>query len=97
MAKPARRGRGTPLRTKEDVAVIAPRSPLRILLERTRQGCYGVCAGSVVAIPAALLGEHVPSLHVIVMLGGVGLFAGTAGVMIEVFENRIFPGGENVS
>jgi hypothetical protein len=96
MAKPAKRGRGKKPRHKGKGEAAPPRHPLQIVLERIRQGCYGICAGSIVAIPAALLSEQMPSLRMIIALGGIGLFAGTAGVMIEVFEHRIYPGGERV-
>lgn len=78
-----------------DAAV--PRTPLRIALQRVRQGCYGICAASFVAIPAAVLGEHAPPRRVLVVIVALGASAGTAGLMAEVFESRIFPGGANVS
>lgn len=70
-----------------------PRTPLRITLERLRQGCYGICAASIVAIPAAVLGEQTPARRVLVVMVVMGASAGTAGLMVEVFDNRIFPGG----
>jgi hypothetical protein len=84
-------------RRKQWADAAAPRTPLRIALERVRQGCYGICAASVVAIPAAVLGEHPPPRRIIVVMVVMGASAGTAGLMAEVFENRIFPGGKHVS
>lgn len=82
---------------KEKAALPEPRRPGQIALQRMRQGCYGVGAGAILAIPAALLGEHVPSLRMVLALGGMGLLAGAAGVMMEVLENQIYPGGTNGS
>lgn len=92
-----KRGRDTRPRRTQGAGAAAPRTPLRIALERVRQGCYGICAASCVAIPAAVLGEHAPPRRVLVVMVVMGVSAGTAGLMVEVFENRIFPGGENVS
>ena len=74
-----------------------PRRPAQIALQRVRQGCYGMGAGAVLAIPAALLGEHVPAPRMVLVLGGVGLLAAAAGLMAEVFENQVFPGGTDGS
>ena len=91
MGKVAKRGGEKRPPRKEKAALPEPRRPVQIALQRMRQGCYGVGAGSVLAIPAALLGEHVPSPRMLLALGGMGLLAGAAGVMMEVFENQIFP------
>jgi hypothetical protein len=96
MGKLAKRGREAKPRRKQSAGANVPRTPLRIALERLRQGCYGICAASFVAIPAAVLGEHAPALRIIGVMAGMGLSAGLAGLMVEVSENRIFPGGENV-
>jgi hypothetical protein len=97
MARLAKRGRALPPRRKEGVEQQTPRRPLQIALERTRQGCYGICAGSFVAVPAAMLGDHVPSLQMVGAIGGIALFAGMTGLLIEVVETRVFPGGMNGS
>lgn len=72
---------------------LQPRRQVQIALQRVRQGCYGVCAGSFVAIPAAMLGEHSAGVQGTGMMGAVALLAGSAGLLLEVVENRIFPGG----
>jgi hypothetical protein len=69
------------------------RRQVQIALQRVRQGCYGICAGSFVAIPAAMLGEHSPAVQTTGMMGAVALLAASAGLLLEVVENRIFPGG----
>lgn len=97
MGKVAKRRGDKRAARKQKAALPEPRRPLQIALQRTRQGCYGIGAGSVLAIPAALLGEHVPSLRMVFALGGLGVLAGAAGVMVEVFEHRIFPGGTDGS
>ena len=96
MGKLAKQGRQAKPRRKQKADAASPRTPLRIALERLRQGFYGICAASFVAIPAAVLGEHAPTLRIIAVMAGMGLSAGLAGLMVEVSENRIFPGGENV-
>ncbi|HST63444.1 MAG TPA: hypothetical protein VLK84_32330 [Longimicrobium sp.] len=97
MGKVAKR-RGEKRAARKEKAVLPePRRPLQVALQRTRQGCYGIGAGAVLAIPGALLGERVPSLRMVLVLVGLGLLAGAAGVMIEVFEHRIFPGGKDGS
>lgn len=96
MGKLAKRGREARPRRRQKADATAPRTPLRIALERLRQGCYGICAASLVAVPAAVLGEHAPALRVVGVMVGMGLSAGLAGLMVEVTENRIFPGGEHV-
>jgi hypothetical protein len=72
-----------------------PRAQAQIALLRLRQGCYCMCTGSAVAIPAAILAEHSPRLQLVATMGGIALLAGTTGLLLEVVEHRIFPGGEN--
>jgi drug/metabolite transporter (DMT)-like permease len=63
--------------------------------QRLRQACYGICAGSFVAIPAARVGEHPPSDGELVVLAGVAFFAGAMGMLIEVLEARSDHGGND--
>lgn len=95
MARLAKRGRSSMQRREKTPA--PQRTPAQVILERARQGCYGICAASFVAIPAALLGEHLPALHLLGAMGATALLTGTTGLLIEVLEIRIFPGGKNGS
>ena len=79
----------------EEQRLVRPTPPVQILLRRLWQGCYGVSAGAFVAVPAALLGEHPPTIKMVVAMSGVFLFSGAAGVLLEVFERRFFPGGKD--
>ena len=94
MGKLAKRRGSTKIRERQS-AETPPRSrhPKQIVLQRLRQGCYGICAGAFVAIPSALVGEGTPTWQAIGIIIGVMLFAGTTGLALEIFENRVFPGG----
>jgi hypothetical protein len=74
---------------------VRSRKQAQIALLRMRQGCYCMCTGSALAIPAAILAEHSPRLQLVAAMGGVALLAGATGLLLEVVENRVFSGGEN--
>jgi hypothetical protein len=95
--KPATRGRRDKLTRNSKPEAPPPHRPFQIALMRARQGCYGICGGSFVAIPAAMLGEHAPAMPTVVVMTGMALFAGATGLLIEIFERRIFPGGTDGS
>ena len=97
VSKPAGRGPEwtSELAPVEERQAVRRTPPVQILLRRLWQGCYGVSAGAFVAIPAALLGEHPPTIKMVIAMSGVFLFSGAAGVLLEVFERRFFPGGED--
>lgn len=94
MARLARRERGEmPVTVQFGGAPQLVRRQTQILLHRLQQGCYGICAGSFLAIPAAILGEHTPSPRTMAVLAGAGLFAGAVGMLIEMIESRSSAGG----
>lgn len=95
MGKLSKRDEGTkPAKKKgKGRAQPRPRTAGSIVLQRLRQGCYGICAGAFVAIPSALVGEHTPTWRSIGIMIGVMLFAGATGLALEIIENRVFPGG----
>lgn len=98
MGNPAKRGRGdTPGLLQGKGVPLPARRPVRILLHRLQQGCYGICAGAFVAIPAAMLGEHTPSARAVAIMAGVALFAGAMGMLIEVVESRLTSGDNDAS
>lgn len=97
MAKLAKHGRAATQRQEKSAAPAPERRPVHVILERSRQGCYGICAASFVAIPAALLGEHVPAFPLLGAMGVAALLTGATGLLIEVLEIRILRGGKNGS
>lgn len=97
MAKLAKRGRATTQRREKSADPAPQRTPSQVIMERMRQGCYGISAASFVAIPAALLGEHSPAFHLLGSMGAAALLTGVTGLLIEVVEIQVFPGGKHGS
>ena len=97
VSKPAERGPDwtAELVRVEERQAVRRTPPVQILLRRLWQGCYGVSAGAFVAVPAALLGEHPPTIKMVIATSGALLFSAAAGVLLEIFERRLFPGGED--
>jgi hypothetical protein len=95
MAKLAKHGRRpAPLPSRKRGAHAVVRRPLQIVLHRLQQGCYGICAGGIVAILAAMLGEHPPADRARNVTAAIALLAGAMGLLIEVFESRSSAGGK---
>ena len=69
----------------------------QVVLQRMRQGCYGFCAAASIAIPAAMLSDHTPAERLVIAILGTGLLAGATGLLLELVEIRVFPGGKNGS
>lgn len=97
MARVAKRGRHAMQRPGKQPGPAVRRLQGRVVLQRMRQGCYGFCAASAIAIPAALLSDHTPAERLVVAIFGTAVLAGATGLLLELFEIRVFPGGKNGS
>jgi 2-keto-3-deoxy-galactonokinase len=97
MSRLAKRRRSSARRHEENLEAAQLRAQAQVVMARMRQACYGLCGAAFVAIPAALMSEHAPPLDLLGSLARAALLTGATGLMIEVLEIRVFPGGKNGS